>query len=127
RSRVGGGPGAPGPDAAQPPPRQWNFYRLAELVAVEPATDVALQGGWHGTTDQHSYYVSCHYPGSLSHQHAADRWTSETNRSRHRHHYRRAVVAEISRRLLAFKGSRGGGAVRCRRRCPIKVALRLVH
>jgi hypothetical protein len=43
-----------------------------ELIGVEPATAVALQGGKHGHFNQHSHYVPRHCSCALSDQYAAD-------------------------------------------------------
>src|SRR5215468_359432 len=60
----------------------------------------------HVHSDQHSYHLPCHHPGSLSDQHAADRRPRETDRARHRHHHRRPLTAEISRRILSARETR---------------------
>ena len=47
------------------------LFPVRELVGVEPATAVALDGGEHGHFNQYSHYVPCHRSSTLSDQHRA--------------------------------------------------------
>ena len=73
--------------------------------------DATSLGGCYGLADQCSHHISCRYPGSLSRQHAPDRWTRETDCAHRRHYYRRAIAAEISR---IFRARPYATAARCR-------------